>query len=295
MMKKNKLEKSDNYFVSVGFAEPTQNGELDYENFPSKLCGLPVWLIPPDISDNFFLCIYCDKNLYFLTQIYCPLEDNTNSFHRVIYIFFCKDCWKINNALKALRVQLPEISNFYNGENLLVDLKNSKIIQRINRKINTLLPEYLIDSYDERPTASKMYINFYDKIDEKSSSNLCLDDLSDQETDINESDDKINKMLEDYCKEQGINIENDLDEEIETEFINKVEKNIFGRRNSQDIFYELFSKILSFDPKQVIRYCRDGIFPLWFSSYGMLTMKNTKCKNCGGELIFEFQVMIILI
>jgi hypothetical protein len=190
---------------------------------------------------------------------------------------------------------LPEISNFYNGENLLVDLKNSKIIQRINRKINTLLPEYLIDSYDERPTASKMYINFYDKIDEKSSSNLCLDDLSDQETDINESDDKINKMLEDYCKEQGINIENDLDEEIETEFINKVEKNIFGRRNSQDIFYELFSKILSFDPKQVIRYCRDGIFPLWFSSYGMLTMKNTKCKNCGGELIFEFQVMIILI
>jgi pre-rRNA-processing protein TSR4 len=288
----NKPERNDNYFVSIGFAEIPQKGELDYENFPSKLCGLPIWLIQPEFDDNFLQCAYCSQNLYFLTQIYCPLENIKDCFHRMIYVFFCKECWKKNNAIKVLRVQLPEKSNTYNGDKLLMDFDNNEKIKNINKKVNKLIPEYLIDSCEERTSANKIYVSFYGNADEKSLSNKCLDDLPEDDDDSNSNDDKLGKMLEEYCKEQGITIENSniLEEEIETEFINKVETNIFGQRNKEDVIYELFSKVVSCDPKQVIRYCRDGIFPLWFCSNGMFSMKNNRCKNCGGELIFEFQV-----
>jgi hypothetical protein len=33
---------SDNYYVSLGFAEKAKRGDFDYENFPSKLGGKPV-------------------------------------------------------------------------------------------------------------------------------------------------------------------------------------------------------------------------------------------------------------
>lgn len=60
---------------------------------------------------------------------------------------------------------------------------------------------------------------------------------------------------------------------------------------NEDVFFETFSKVVSYDQEQIIRYCRDGVYPLWFSSTGLLTTKNTKCKTCGGEVVFEFQIM----
>ena len=45
------------------------------------------------------------------------------------------------------------------------------------------------------------------------------------------------------------------------------------------------------DKTQVVRYYRNDFYPLWFSSEKMLSIANTKCKNCGGEVEFEFQIM----
>lgn len=68
----------------------------------------------------------------------------------------------------------------------------------------------------------------------------------------------------------------------------KLQNDIF--KISDDIYYDVFCKVVSFDQRQIVRYCRDGISPLWFSGLNMLTEKTPKCKNCGSELIFEFQV-----
>ncbi len=297
MIKTSKYTKSsDDYFVSIGFAEKALKGDFDHENFPSKLCGLPIWLIPPEIDNSFFTCSSCNKNLSFLMQIYCPLENNKNCYHRVLYIFFCKICWKTSDAVKVLRIQLPKISEYYNDESVINknNLTNNEKVISINKAITPLYPEYLIDSVEERESACKLYINFYDNIDEKSLKSRSIEDLLEIEDETMTKVDKIeaDKMIENYCKENNIEIENanSLEDEIETEFIDKVDKNIFNRDKSEDVFYELYSKVVSYDPKQVMRYCRDGIFPLWYCSKGMLTTKNTKCKNCGGELIFEFQV-----
>ena len=75
--------------VQLGFAEAPRKGDLNLENFPSKLGGLPVWLLPlsKNIDESFFICS-CGENLSFLLQLYAPLEDNNNCFHRMLYVFF---------------------------------------------------------------------------------------------------------------------------------------------------------------------------------------------------------------
>ena len=106
--------------VQLGFAEEPKKGDFDLKNFPSKIGGLPVWLLPlsNNISETFFICS-CGENLSFLLQLYCPLEDKDNSFHRMIYVFFCQKCWKKKDLVKVLRINLPEKSSIYDGEDIL--------------------------------------------------------------------------------------------------------------------------------------------------------------------------------
>ncbi len=300
---KGKNTNIDDYFISVGLPEVPKKSDFDYEQFPSKLGGQPVWLSPPDVDLSFFECSQCKQNLYFLMQIYSPLEDTKHCYHRSLYVFFCKECWTQTNAVKVIRIQLPEKSEIYNSDKLIDRnaMEKNEIIEQINKKVKCLYPEFLIDSCEELAEASKIYIKFYDKLDEKSMTSgksMDYDEDDDMEDDLavdhpSLKDEKIEKMISNYYKEDGMHqYECDVEEECEDEIISKLQKNIF--KNMEDIFYDVFSKVISYDPKQVVRFCRDDIFPLWFSNTGMMTLKNTKCKNCGGELIFEFQVRNII-
>jgi len=60
---------------------------------------------------------------------------------------------------------------------------------------------------------------------------------------------------------------------------------------NEDIFFECFSKVVNYDPKQIIRYSREEDFPLWFNKINMITIKNTKCKYCKNDMVYEFQVI----
>ncbi len=73
--------------------------------------------------------------------------------------------------------------------------------------------------------------------------------------------------------------------------INKLQKEIF--KNVNDQILDVFTAVTKYDPEQILRYCRDEVFPLWFCNNELLTMKNTKCNNCKGDLIFEFQVLLV--
>ncbi len=78
---------------------------------------------------------------------------------------------------------------------------------------------------------------------------------------------------------------------LHEDMINKLQKDIFN--TVSDKILECFQAVTRYDSEQVLRYCRDEVFPLWFCNNELLTMKNTKCKNCNGDLIFEFQVLLI--
>jgi pre-rRNA-processing protein TSR4 len=296
MMKSSKS--SSDYFISLGFPEKPKKDDFDFENFPSKLGGIPVWLLPPDID---LKCLSCSNFMTFLIQIYCPLENMKHCFHRSLYIFFCKNCWRNNNTIKVFRTQASSSSYFYKEDQLLFrdELKSKADAGNINLN-HILTPEFIIDSCQEHDEATRIYIKFYDKLDEKSQTQSIESDDEIEEDDLivenpDISDEKVDKLIKNYYKENEEYYNNgnkdikDLEQECESDMVNKLQENVF--KNLKDIFYDVFSKVVSFDPQQVLRYCRDDVIPLWFTNQGMLTIKNTKCKNCGGEMIFECQIM----
>ena len=284
--------------VQLGFAEIPRKGDLDLKNFPSKIGGLPVWLLPlsDNIDESFFTCS-CGENLSFLLQLYSPLEDKDNCYHRMIYVFFCQKCWKKKDLVKVLRINLPEKSTFYDGEEILnlKKITDDEKTKKINAKLkNLILEEFFISTAPEKKEASKLYLDFYSNAEEKSitsndSINLNQDKFEEDELIINnvKEEKEYDDMVKDYLKENpGINIE-----KIEAESDDEKENDKIIDSSNQDIIMGLFTKVTNYDKKQVIRYYRNNFYPLWFTQEKMLTTKKTKCTNCGGNVEFEFQIM----
>ena len=284
--------------IQLGFAEEPRKGDFDLKNFPSKIGGLPVWLLPlsNNIDESFFICS-CGDYLSFLLQLYSPLEDKSNSFHRMIYIFFCPKCWKKRDLVKVLRINLPEKSSYYDGEEIL-DIKkiiNDEKTQKINEKLKKfILEEYFISTAPEKKEASKLYLNFYANAEEKSITSSDSSNLQDKEGEEEEiifnnvkEEKEYDNMLKNYLKENpGINIE-----KIEEESDEEKENDKIIDSSNNDIILSLFTKVVNYDKKQVIRFYRNNFYPLWFTQEKMLSTKKTKCLNCGGDIVFEFQIM----
>ena len=285
--------------VQLGFAEEPKKGDFDLKNFPSKIGGLPVWLLPlsNNISETFFICS-CGENLSFLLQLYCPLEDKDNSFHRMIYVFFCQKCWKKKDLVKVLRINLPEKSSIYDGEDILNINKiiNDETIKKVNEILKKfVLEEFFISTAPERKEASKLYLDFYSNAEEKSinssdgSNNNIQDKDMEEEIIFNnvKEEKEYDNMVQNYLKENpGVNIEK-IEEESDDE---KENDKIIDSSNS-DIILSLFTKVTNYDKKQIIRYYRNNFYPLWFTQEKILSTKKTKCRNCGNDIVFEFQIM----
>ena len=283
--------------VQLGFAENPRKGDFDLKNFPSKIGGLPVWLMPlsKNIPESFFTCS-CGEDLSFLLQLYSPLEDKTNSFHRMLYIFFCQKCWRKKDLVKVLRINLPEESSYYNGEEILDINKiiNDELTKKINEKLKKFtLDEYFISTAQEKKEASKIYLDFYSNAEEKSinssDSSYNKQDIEEDEIVFNNAKEEkeYDNMVQNYLKENpGENI-NKVEEESDDEKEN--DKMIDSSNN--DIILNIFTRVTNYDKKQIIRFYRNNFYPLWFTQEKMLTTKNTKCTNCGGDVVFEFQIM----
>ena len=283
--------------VQLGFAENPRKGDFDLKNFPSKIGGLPVWLMPlsKNIPESFFTCS-CGEDLSFLLQLYSPLEDKTNSFHRMLYIFFCQKCWRKKDLVKVLRINLPEESSYYNGEEILDinKITNDELTKKINEKLKKFtLEEYFISTAQEKKEASKIYLDFYSNAEEKSinssDSSYNKQDIEEDEIVFNnvKEEKEYDNMVQNYLKENpGENI-NKVEEESDDEKEN--DKMIDSSNN--DIILNIFTRVTNYDKKQIIRFYRNNFYPLWFTQEKMLTTKNTKCTNCGGDVAFEFQIM----
>lgn len=80
-----------------------------------KVGGEPIWLNPlhhPMKED--LKCFECKNEMTFLLQIYCPLDDIEDAFHRCFYMFTCKQSkCVVNGNVKCFRTQLPRTNNHY--------------------------------------------------------------------------------------------------------------------------------------------------------------------------------------
>ena len=89
----------------------------------------------------------------------------------MIYVFFCQKCWKKQDLVKVLRMNLPEESTYYDGEEILnyKKIAEDETIKRVNEKLkNLMLEEFYITTAPEQKEASKLYLDFYNNAEEKS-------------------------------------------------------------------------------------------------------------------------------
>ena len=107
--------------VELGFLEENEPFLLRSRFFPSKIGGKPAWLSLDNIpSPNELACCLCGKPTNFLLQVYSPVEENPDAFHRTFFVFICNDpsCCKQNKSdnLYVFRSQLARQNDFYSPE-----------------------------------------------------------------------------------------------------------------------------------------------------------------------------------
>lgn len=122
-------EKEDDPMI-LGFVRTPENPHsLTRHFFPSKAGGTPAWLDPINIPTGLDSCCgICGNPLQFLIQVYAPIEEKDDAFHRTLSVFMCPSmaCLqqdqieqrklpmeKPSRSLKVFRCQLARENPFY--------------------------------------------------------------------------------------------------------------------------------------------------------------------------------------
>jgi len=262
-------------------------------------------------------CKKCGNPLILLLQVYAPLEQDPKCFHRVIFVFMCRESTCHQEDLlpfKVFRCQLSRRNEFFPYESPVEtpdwkpELNAAKFVQicRVcgslgskkcsgcgkvsycSRKCQTL--DWKIRHKIECKNTNFEYIY---REDEEILSNFLLP----QHEIVIQGDDEI---VSDSDDEDG---EKEVDEQKELEKLKELEKSgkVLSAKDLADFStedevvkdknFKRFQKVVQCAPDQVIRFQRSGT-PLWIS------MNNTpgeeqipNCEICGSKRVFEFQIM----
>ena len=118
--------------VELGFLEKCSSPEqLTSPFYPSKVGGKPSWLDPVHLpSSDQLICKECNKPYILLLQIYAPLSDEPDTYHRSIFVFMCLDtaCHKSYSTkpFRVLRCHLPQNNHYYPTNNETENLKDKE-------------------------------------------------------------------------------------------------------------------------------------------------------------------------
>ena len=86
--------------------------------YPSKVGGKVAWLDPVNLPTSEQLkCKKCSKPCVLLLQIYAPLSDSPETFHRSVFVFVCLDSkchtTSSNEPFRVFRSSLPQMNPYY--------------------------------------------------------------------------------------------------------------------------------------------------------------------------------------
>ncbi|XP_043942064.1 programmed cell death protein 2 isoform X4 [Protopterus annectens] len=114
----------DSSVVQFGFVEEAVEWRLRSSQFPSKVGGKPSWLSlcelpgPEELS-----CELCGQPCVFLLQVYAPVPEKADCFHRTVFVFCCRNvaCYSFNDR-RSFKGGSKEtgVSTFLFPENELV-------------------------------------------------------------------------------------------------------------------------------------------------------------------------------
>ncbi|XP_078720528.1 programmed cell death protein 2 [Lampetra fluviatilis] len=317
--------------VELGFAAlpPSSSWRLRAANFPSKVGGRPAWLGRdplPGLAEQ-LACGRCANTCAFLLQVYAPLPNRDDCFHRSLLLFCCRDptCYaELHDprCLRVVRCQLPRRNPFYSFDPPPDDPSSGTTAAEAAAAAES---EEAGEAWSHRlclvcggpgPKAcSRCHTAAYcgkrhQAMDWKAGhKHECghaaeppqtppkrdhgflfpeLEILTEAEDD--DDDDEV----EDEQKEEEATSDaagqGALKAATESEFDEQQLEAVARRESADDRAFRLFKERIARDPKQVLRYSREGQ-PLWVSSEHVATASDIPACSCGSPRSFEFQVM----
>lgn len=287
-----------------------------------QIGGRPSWLVPSTSgipSTEQLQCVECHSPLSFLLQIYCPLDELEDAFHRSLYVFVCRSagCSRQGDG-KAFRLQLPRDNAFYAAEGGAMQLKSTETNvdlcalcgQRATFTCSAChVAQYCSKAHQKdhwtagghkQTCAQSLETHLLVESEEtrgqmitKGSKwvfpehDLEIDHEPDSREAANEYEAKLMAEFE-KNKDKKEEDEDDMDMDVTQRELNDA----LGHTKDQDPQYVRFLTRVALAKDQVLRYSRwEEEAVLWVHSEGMHSGDVPPCERCGGERKFEFQVL----
>lgn len=299
--------------VEIGFLEKSESWKLESRFFPSKVGGRPAWLNLKDINVD-VACRQCSKPCVFLCQLYAPLTDRDETYHRTIFIFICRDpeCCKQNDNrnFRVYRCQLGRENEFYSPEepedradwcpeaktekysrtcvvcgcfapSQCGNCKNVKYCSREHQTIDWKAGHKEKCGSFTETSANILFpefeiVNESEIMDEEDEEMLRKPEEKSEEEKIKEYEEYISQLKEGTL--------GNFDQKM-------MEEMAFGK---EDKYFKKFKERLKICPDQVLRYDRSGT-PLWISEPKFSDGDILNCELCGLSRSFEFQILPTLL
>ncbi|KAJ2992989.1 programmed cell death protein [Globomyces sp. JEL0801] len=287
--------------IQLGFIvedpEPLPSLMANIGDIPNKVGGKPIWLNPTNPTKQ--ICSFCNFPLPLLLQIYAPEDYPANAFHRIIYVFCCKNglCHSKGFGLQVLRYQMEKENDIYDLEGVLKNsiriennqLKSISIHKDIGfcevcgmsatstcgncHQIRYCTKEHQTIHWKEH----KPYCKSEDIPTKPSNLNILFPEL--EFVDEDEPDKKVKESMEMEYKvddeDQQYLEEDETETDVDPEFLK-------------------FQKRITLAPDQILRYGRVNTEndknepPLVVSSLTIPTID--PCSHCQSPRTFEFQI-----
>eukprot|EP01135_Chromosphaera_perkinsii_P005842 Nk52_evm2s368 gene=Nk52_evmTU2s368 len=285
--------------VDLGFVVRQRRPHLLTSRFfPSKVGGRPAWLAPVQDEEDKSVqkgmgldakqemhCNVCGVKMLFLLQIYAPLDSREDCYHRSIFMFCCAngDCHlkgSVNDVFCVLRCQMPRINDIYPFEEPLSDEEEEEEEKREE------------DMELDSKSAKFLEYEIVTEVEDLQAMHVKKDD-SDDDSESEEEEDE-DRRLEDFRRIASV-IEKRHEEKGEDYNGENWDEGYFdsAQEKMEDKTFKAFQSRIAIEPEQIARYERAGM-PLLVSDCedkDTLFKKVNSCKHCGGEMVFEFQVL----
>lgn len=308
--------------VQLGFIEIGKNklfSEADWRKWDGgRVGGRPMWLNPSKIPlSSSTTCKNCNEPMKFLLQIYCPLDDPREAFHRTLLVFCCRKSQCVaNGSIRCLRSQMSRANAFYvHDPELSLQLKIS-LPELTIAPLCTVCGCYAplgCSICKQAEYCSKLHQKLDWKHHKLSCRRESLKDVDEIQTQVIATSEETwlfpeyNLIVEpeEYDEDEidaTTTVWDDAvtpggkDEEDDAKLTQADYDKALGAETTDPVYIRFLTKVKGGGPDQVLRYSRwdnrPGGGPLAISSAFMKDNYQPQlCEHCGAARAFEFQIM----
>eukprot|EP00890_Picochlorum_soloecismus_P003718 jgi/Picsp_1/4347/NSC_01853-R1_programmed cell death 2 len=262
----------------LGFIEPPlKRTDLLRHRFPSKVGGRPAWLDPIHLPTiEMLTCPKTGEIMKFLLQVYAPVDENPDAFHRTVFLFVSQDgpaIHSVSGSVKAFRCQLSRSNSLYGYDPPSEHDEAPPAVEQAVRAIDpwNVLEREANSKVEGSPDFETALFPEYEMVVEPEPNESTI---IDKEAEIK----KYAEVSQQYTEE-----------ELPSDVVEDIEKNMPLEQRD----FASFAQRISLEPSQILRYCFEpGVKPICPSSKGIPSDESIPpCQHCQGPRKFEFQVM----